>query len=137
MTDHFTKLTHAFPCINQTAKQIARKLWDHVFCVYGFPKCIHMDQGAHFESELIAELLVLSGVSKSGTTAYHPMGNGITERFNRTLGNMLHSLPLGSKDKWPQRIQTLTFAYNSTVHETTGNAPFQLMFGRVHDYLWT
>ncbi len=96
-----------------------------------------MDQGAHFESELIAELLVLSGVSKSGTTTYHPMGNGITEWFNRTLGKMLHSLPLGSKDKWPQRIQTLTFAYNSTVHETTGNAPFQLMFGRVHDYLWT
>ncbi len=131
LTDHFTKLAHAFPCINQTAKQVARKLWDQVFCVYGFPERIHTDQGINFESELIAELLALSGVSKSRTTAYHPMGNGITERFNRTLGNMLRSLPLRSKDKWPQQIQTLTFAYNSTVHETTGYAPFQLMFGRV------
>uniref|UniRef100_A0A8C1HXU3 Gypsy retrotransposon integrase-like protein 1 n=1 Tax=Cyprinus carpio carpio TaxID=630221 RepID=A0A8C1HXU3_CYPCA len=131
LTDHFTKLAHAFPCINQTAKQVARKLWDHVFCVYGFPERIHTDQGTNFESELIAELLTLSGVSKSRTTAYHPMGNGITERFNRTLGNMLRSLPLRSKDKWPQQIQTLTFAYNSTIHETTGYAPLQLMFGRV------
>ncbi|KAI4885608.1 hypothetical protein NFI96_023817 [Prochilodus magdalenae] len=131
VTDHFTKLAHAFPCTNQTAKQVARKLWDHVFCVYGFPQRIHSDQGANFESDLIAELLKLSGVAKSHTTAYHPMGNGCTERFNRTLGNMLRSLPLKAKHQWPQQIQTLTFAYNATVHETSGFAPFQLMFGRV------
>uniref|UniRef100_A0A8C6M195 Gypsy retrotransposon integrase-like protein 1 n=1 Tax=Nothobranchius furzeri TaxID=105023 RepID=A0A8C6M195_NOTFU len=131
LTDHFTKLAHAFPCANQTAKQVAKKLWDNVFCVYGFPERIHSDQGANFESELIAELLRLSGISKSRTTAYHPMGNGGTERFNRTLGNMLRSLPLREKHKWPQQIQTLTFAYNATVHETTGYPPFQLMFGRI------
>ncbi|XP_035987301.1 uncharacterized protein LOC118560421 [Fundulus heteroclitus] len=131
VTDHFTKLAHAFPCANQTAKQVARKLWDHVFCVYGFPERIHTDQGANFESELITELLKLSGVSKSHTTAYHPMGNGGTERFNRTLGSMLRSLPLKEKAKWPQQIQALTLAYNATVHETTGYAPFHLMFGRV------
>ncbi len=99
--------------------------------MYGFPERIHSDQGANFESELIAELLTLAGVSKSHTTAYHPMGNGGTERFNRTLGSMLRSLPLKEKHKWPQQVQTLTFAYNATVHETTGYAPFQLMFGRI------
>lgn len=56
------------------------------------------------------------------------MGNGGTERFNGTLGNMLRSLPLRDKNNWPQQVQTLTFAYNATVHETTGYAPFQLMF---------
>ncbi|XP_061569416.1 uncharacterized protein LOC133423270 [Cololabis saira] len=131
LTDHFTKLAHAFPCTNQQAKQVAKKLWDNVFCVYGFPGRIHTDQGTNFESDLVAELLKLSGVSKSHTTAYHPMGNGGTERFNRTLGSMLRSLPLREKAKWPQQIQTLTFAYNATVHETTGYAPFHLMFGRV------
>ncbi|XP_066571623.1 uncharacterized protein LOC136760225 [Amia ocellicauda] len=59
------------------------------------------------------------------------MGNGGTERFNRTLGSMLRTLPLKEKHQWPQQIQTLTFAYNATVHETTGYAPFFLMFGRV------
>lgn len=131
MTEHFTKLAHAFPCVNQSAKQVAKKLWDCVFCVYGFPSRIHTDQGANFESALLAELLRLSGVAKSHTTAYHPMGNGGTERFNRTLGNMLRALPLKEKHKWPEQIQTLTFMYNATVHETTGYAPFQLMFGPV------
>ncbi|KAI2646030.1 Retrovirus-related Pol polyprotein [Labeo rohita] len=59
------------------------------------------------------------------------MGNGGTERFNKTLGNMLRSLPLKAKHQWPQQIQTLTFAYNATIHETTGYAPFFLMFGRI------
>lgn len=131
VTDHFTRLAHAFPCQDQTAKKVAKKLWDNFFCVYGFPQRIHSDQGANFESELIAELLTLSGVDKSHTSPYHPMGNGGTERFNRTLGNMLRSLPPRSKQKWPQLIQSMTFVYNCTVHETTGFAPFYLMFGRV------
>ncbi len=73
----------------------------------------------------------MAGIKKSHTTPYHPMGNGITERFNRTLGNMIRSLPPQSKAKWPQSLQMLTFCYNCTVHETTGFAPFYLMFGRV------
>ncbi len=104
---------------------------DPVFCIYGFSTRIHTDQGTNFESTLVAELLKLAGIEKSHTTAYHPMGNGGTERFNRTLGSMLRSLPLKEKHKWPEQIQTLTFAYNATVHETTSYAPFQLMFGRI------
>ncbi len=131
ITDHFTKLAHAFPCPNQTARVVAQKLWNNFFCVYGFPQRIHSDKGANFESKLIAELLLVSGVDKSHTTPYHPMGNGQTERFNRTLGNMIRSLPPRAKERWPQMIQTLTFSYNCTTHETTGFAPFYLMFGRI------
>uniref|UniRef100_A0A3B3HTT0 Gypsy retrotransposon integrase-like protein 1 n=1 Tax=Oryzias latipes TaxID=8090 RepID=A0A3B3HTT0_ORYLA len=131
VTDHFTKMAHAFQCSNQSAKQVARQLWDRYFCVYGFPQRIHSDQGANFESELIQELLQVAGVKKSRTTPYHPMGNGQTERFNRTLGSMIRALPPRDKSKWPQMLQTLTFAYNCTVHESTGYAPFYLMFGRI------
>lgn len=131
VTDHFTKMAHAFPCPDQSAKQVARQLWDRYFCVYGFPERIHSDQGANFESQLIRELLLIAGVKKSRTTAYHPMGNGAVERFNRTLGSMIRALPPRSKQKWPQMLQTLTFAYNCTAHESTGYAPFYLMYGRI------
>lgn len=91
---------------------MAKKLWDGFFCVYGLPQRIHSDQGSNFESELLAELLELSGVGKSHTSPYHPMGNGATERFNRTLGNM--------QQKWPQMIQSKTFVFNGTAQETIG-----------------
>lgn len=60
ITDHFTKLAHAFPCPNQTAKVVAQKLWNQFFCIYGFPQRIHSNKGANFESKLIAELLLVS-----------------------------------------------------------------------------
>lgn len=124
VTDHFTKLAHAFYCPNQTPKQVARKLWDNFFCYYGFPERIHSDQGADFERELMAALLQNSGVNKFHNTAYHPMGNGSAEQFNRTLGNMIRSLPPQAKHVWPQMLHTLTFMCNSTIHETTGFLPF-------------
>ncbi|KAJ8396772.1 hypothetical protein AAFF_G00013710 [Aldrovandia affinis] len=130
VTDHFTKLAQAFPCSNQSAKVVARQLWNNFFCTYGFPENVHSDQGANFESSLIAEMLQVAGIQKSHTPLYHPMGNGCVERFNWTLGNMIPALPSKAKHRWPQMLKVLTFSYNSTVHETTGYAPFNLMFGR-------
>lgn len=59
------------------------------------------------------------------------MGNGSVERFNRTLGGMIRALSPEDKADWPRRLQTLTFMYNCTAHETTGYPPFYLMFGRI------
>lgn len=79
---------------------------------------------------LIAEMLRVAGVQKSHTMPYHPMGNGVVERFNRTLGNMIRALLPKAKHRWPQMLKSLTFSYNATIHQTTGFAPFQLMFSR-------
>ncbi len=76
-------------------------------------------------------MLQVAGIDKSHTTPYHPMGNGAVKRFNHTLGNMIRALPPRAKHKWPQLLRSLTFSYNATVHETTGFAPFLLMFGRI------
>lgn len=131
VTDHFTKMAHAFLCPNQSAKAVVHQLWHNYFCIYDFPKRLHSDQGANYESALIAELRSVAGVQRSHTTPYHPMGNGSCERMNRTLGNMICTLPPRAKHRWPEALKSLTFSYNCTVHETTGYAPFLLMFGRV------
>ena len=75
-------------------------------------------------------MLQVAGDEKSHTTPYHPMGNGAVDMFNRTLGNMIRTLPPRVKQQWPQLLRSLTFSYDATVHETTGFAPFHLMSGR-------
>lgn len=119
ITDYFTKLAHFFQCQDQ-AKSVAKKVWEGFFCVYSFPQCIYSDQGANFESELLAKLLALSGVSESHTSLYCPMGNGIG-----------FIAPPRSKQKWPQMVQSLRFVCNRSIHETTIFAPFYLKFVRV------
>ncbi|XP_033739072.1 uncharacterized protein LOC117326432 [Pecten maximus] len=125
ITDHFTNYAQAIPTRNQTAKTTTEARFNHFIVHYGIP-----DQGANFESDLMKELCKVLGVSRSRTTHYHPMGNGTTERFNRTLLNMLRTLEEGEKRDWSHHIAPLVHAYNCTRHDNTGFSPFQLMFGR-------
>ena len=130
ITDHFTKYAQAYPTTNQTAKTTAKTLFEKFFVHYGFPKRIHSDQGRNFESKLIESLCSITGVHKSRTTPYHPMGNGIAERFNSTLINMLGTLEPDQKVDWKSHIGAMVHAYNCTKHDTTGFSPYYLMFGR-------
>ena len=130
ITDHFTRFAQAIPSRNQTAKTTARLLFDNFVCHYGFPSRLHSDQGRYFESEVIKELCSIANLEKSRTTPYHPMGNGMPERFNRTLLNMLGTLEDDQKTDWKYYVPPLVHAYNSTRHESTGFLPLYLMFGR-------
>ena len=130
ITDHYTHFAQALPTKNQTARTTAKALFDSFICHYGFPSRLHSDQGRNFESALIKELCSLANVSKSRTTPYHPQGNGMAERFNQTLLNMLGTLEEKNKENWKAHVPALVHAYNSTRHETTGYTPHFLMFGR-------
>ena len=129
ITDHFTRLAHAIPTRNQTAKTTAQALYNF-FLTYSFPLKLHSDQGRNFESRTIKELCKLAGIQKSRTTPYHPMGNGMTERFNASLLDMLGCLTEEQKANWSKYVPTVVHAYNATRHDSTGYSPFFLMFGR-------
>ena len=130
ITDHFTKYAQAIPTKSQTASTTARVLFEHFIVHYGIPERLHSDQGRNFESKVIKELCKLMKISKSRTTPYHPMGNGLCERFNRTLMNMLGTLPEDKKKDWKKFIPPLVYAYNSTCHDSSGFSPYFLLFGR-------
>ena len=85
---------------------------------------------ANFESQVIRKLCDIADVKKTRTTPYHPMGNGMVERFNKTLLNMMATLPEVKKSDWKAHVSTLTHAYNAAVHHSAGSAPYYLMFGR-------
>ena len=79
---------------------------------------------------LIKKLFKISGIKKTRTTPYHPMGNGMCERFNKTLLNMLGTLSDRQKTDWKAFVPTLTHAYNAATRASTGYALFYFMFGR-------
>ena len=130
VTDHFTRYAQAFPTTSQTAKTTAKVLFDKFIVHYGFPERIHSDQGANFTSNLIKEMCHLADIKQSRTTPYHPMGNGMVERFNQTLLKMMGTLDNNRKSDWKTYVAPLTHAYNVTIHTSTGFAPYFLMFGR-------
>ena len=128
ITSHFTKYTQAFPTRNQTASTKAKVLFENFVLHYGFPGRIHSDQGRNFESVLIKQFCKLTGVEKSRSTQYHPMGNGMVERFNKTLLNILGTLVEDSqKADWLSYFAQMVHSYNATRHESTSYSPYFLM----------
>ena len=130
ITDHFTKYSCAYPTRSQHASVVAKILVEQFIVHYGIPERLHSDQGANFEGRVIKHLCELLGMRKSRTTPYHPQGDGITERFNRTLISMLSTLELEQKVNWKEHVAPMVHAYNCMRHESTGYTPFYLMFGR-------
>eukprot|EP00731_Ephydatia_muelleri_P029883 Em0021g406a len=128
-SDYFTRWVEVYAIPNQEAVTVAEKLVNEMFCRFSPPEQLHSDQGRQFESKLIGEVCKLLHIKKSRTTPYHPQCNGMVERFNRTLLDML-ATTVNNQSDWDQCIRKLCMAYNSSVHSSTGYTPFYLMFGR-------
>ena len=122
----------------------------------GLPRVLTSDQGSEFNNELNKELMTLMKIDHRLTTAYHPQvslcvhvwwymlitlmvwvqsfyltqANGLDERFNQTIQSMLVKFCHKSKTNWDDHLDTCTFAYNTSKHNSTKYCPFELMFGR-------
>jgi transposase InsO family protein len=130
VADYFTRYTEAYAIPNQEASTVANKLVDEFFFRFSPPEQLHSDQGRNFESTIIAEVCKLLGVKKSRTTPYHPQSDGLVERFNRTLLDMLATAVRDRPFEWEMHLRRLCLAYNTSIHPTTGFSPFYLMYGR-------
>ena len=127
---YFTKWLEAWAIPNQEAKTIAQKLLDEMFLRFSLPDRLHSDQGRQFEGKLIEELCKLLQVEKTHTTPYHPQGDGLVERANRTILSMLATVVKDHHKDWESHLRATCMAYNSSIQSTTGQSPFFLMFGR-------
>ena len=128
--DYFTKWTEAYAMQNMEAVTVARIFVNEFVSRFGAPDSLHTDQGKNFDSMLLKEVCRLLGVEKTRTTPYHPQSDGLVERFNRTLLNMLSIIATEKEDGWDLQLPTAMLAYRTSIHETTKATPFSLMFGR-------
>ena len=72
-----------------SAKTVAQKLVYEFFSRFCTPFDLHSDQGRNYESQLFKEVCELLEVNKTRSSPYHPQSNGMIERFNRTLIDMM------------------------------------------------
>ena len=65
---------------------------------------------------------------KKINTAYHPQSDGMVERLNRTLTNMMAKNATFYGSYWVKYLPYLLFAYRVKPHASSGESPFFLLY---------
>ena len=128
--DYLTKWAEACAMPDQKTDTIARLLVEHVICRHGIPEELLSDRGTNFLSDLILSICEILGVKKLNTSGYHPQCDGLVEKFNSTLINLIAKCCESRKHDWDTYLPMLMFAYRSSVQESTRESPFYLLYGR-------
>ena len=129
LVDYATRYPEAVPLKNIDTETVAEALVD-IFSRLGIPEEILSDLGTQFVSDCMKEVARLLSIKQLTTTPYHPMCNGLTEKFNGTLKTTLKRLCSEQPKLWHRYINPLLFAYREVAQESTGFSPFELLYGR-------
>ena len=70
------------------------------------------------------------GIHKTRTTPYHPQSDGLVERVNRTIQNVLAAYVSDHQRDWDCYLAQTQLAYNTSQHSSTGYTLHFLLFGR-------
>ena len=128
--DYFTKWVIAKAIPNSTTKEVVDFFVKRVVLQHGAPSFLISDRGKSLKSNFAEELFRAMQTNHLVTTAYHPQCNGLVERFNHTFAMMLSMYVNAKHDDWDESIDYVIFGYNTSRHESTGESPFYLLYGR-------
>ena len=102
-----------------------------IFSRLGIPEEILSDIGTQFVSDCMKEVTRFLSIKQITTTPYHPMCNGLTEKFSVRMKFTLNSFCSEHPRQWHRFIKPLLFANRGVRQESTGLSPFELLYGRV------
>ncbi len=128
-TDIFSKWPEVVATKYSDAATVAKVVIEQIVPRYGVPEFLLSDRGKAFVGKLMEELNKLMVIQHTKTAPYHPQSNSVTERLNHTLVTMLSMFANSRQEDWDQYLPYVLFAYRTSVHESTGETPFKLVYG--------
>jgi hypothetical protein len=127
--DFFTKWIEAEAIEEADAQTVVKFIHSKIVCQHGVPEQITSDRGTEFLNELVQEFERTYRIKHIKTTAYHPQGNGLTERANQTVKNTIAKITK-TYDAWDHYLDSALFAVRTIRQNSTTFSPFELVYGR-------
>jgi hypothetical protein len=127
IVDVFSKMTHILPMrTNYSTEQFAELFNREVIRHHLFPETIISDRDKYFTSKFWESLMKMTGTNLIRSSAYHPQTDGLTEKTNQTIENMLRSIVNDKNDDWERKLTWVEITINNTINASTQYTPYQL-----------
>ena len=104
---------------NKEAEPVADQIVKHSM-TFGIPDAVMSDQRKEFQCAVLKSVWELLDVHQLRTSPYYPQADGISQRFIRTLQDMLTHFFDTERSDWDLKM----------VHAVTKLTPFELIIGR-------
>ena len=124
-----TGFTFCIPIKTKKAEDVVNAYLNHICCTFGPSRKILTDNGTEFKNKLWTEVYEKLQTEHKVTPIYSPQCNGRIEGFHRFLKSCI-AKQLENRVEWDDLVWKATAAYNFFPTESSGMAPFFLMFGR-------
>ncbi|MCO5573423.1 hypothetical protein L7F22_027194 [Adiantum nelumboides] len=126
----FSKQAHFIP-IKKKIKldQMTRLFMSNIFKYHGMPQSIVSDRDPRMTSLFWRGLFENMGTTLKFSSSFHPQTDGQSEEANSTVLDLLKCYVSEHKGKWEQYLPLVEYAYNNTMHSSTGKAPFEIAEG--------
>jgi transposase InsO family protein len=133
IVDRATRLVKAIPSKTHETQEVIDNLIEHWIFTYGVPRVILSDRGSAFVSKLMKQLNKMLGIDHVLSTPYNPKSHGLVERANQTIQKIMRGLLTAHHDgekNWDKYINHVIFVMNTTINQSTGYTPYELIYGR-------
>ena len=124
-----TGFTFCIPIKTKKAEDVVNAYLNHICCTFRPSRKILTDNGTEFKNKLWTEVYEKLQTEHKVTPIYSPQCNGRIEGFHRFLKSCI-AKQLENRVEWDDLVWKATAAYNFFPTESSGMAPFFLMFGR-------
>ena len=113
-----------------TTETMTCRFYAEVVRLHGLPSSIISDRDPCWMSTFWTDLFHLMGVELKRSTAFHPETDGRSERSIKTVCEMLRAHAVAKLIEWVDYLPAVELHYNATVQRSTGNSPFEIVYGR-------
>ncbi|MCO5577030.1 hypothetical protein L7F22_030852 [Adiantum nelumboides] len=126
----FSKQAHFIPVRKKIKPEHMVKIFmQNIFKYHGMPQSIVSDRDPRMTSWFWKALFENMGTKLKFSSSFHPQTDGQSEEANSTVLDLLKCYVSKHKAAWEQYLPLVEYAYNNTVHSSTGKAPFEIVEG--------
>ena len=129
LVDHATRYSVAVRLPSKESTDILTAIFKHWIAYFGAPGAFLTDNGREFDNQFFQDMAQNLNIVVHTTAAQSPWSNGLNERHNGVLGEMVMKTLEDARCNFEVALSWAVNAKN-TLHNSHGYSPNQLAFGK-------